>query len=90
MKNAGVWLSGAMLAFVIIVGGLYLRHAWTSLDGVMLTTHGWIALSLGVVFSILVGGALAALLIISRRHGYDEAAAEETSRRPPFNDEDED
>jgi hypothetical protein len=35
-------------------------------------TTGYVALALGVVFSLLVGCGLMALLFYSSRHGYDE------------------
>lgn len=36
--------------------------------------HGWVALVLGTVLSFVVGGGLSAILVVSRRRGYDEAA----------------
>jgi hypothetical protein len=36
--------------------------------------HGWIALILGVIFSLGVGGGLMALVFISSRRGYDDKA----------------
>jgi hypothetical protein len=36
--------------------------------------HGWIALILGVIFSLAVGGGLMALVFVSSRRGYDEKA----------------
>jgi TRAP-type C4-dicarboxylate transport system permease small subunit len=47
---------------------------WTMLAGVQMTGHGWLAMTLGIVFSLLVGGGLMALLFYSSRHGYDDAA----------------
>lgn len=37
-----------------------------------LGVHGWTAMIIGAVFSIVVGGGLMALLFYSSRHGYDE------------------
>jgi hypothetical protein len=38
---------------------------------------GYLAMTLGVVFSLLVGIALMALLFYSSRHGYDDEAGRE-------------
>ncbi len=39
---------------------------------------GYVAMTIGVVFSLLIGIALMALLFYSSRHGYDERASGET------------
>ena len=36
--------------------------------------HGWVALILGVIVSLAVGGGLMALVFVSSRRGYDEKA----------------
>lgn len=41
-----------------------------------MTMHGWIALGLGCGLSLLVGGALMALVFHSSRHGYDDRAGD--------------
>ncbi len=46
-------------------------------------TTGYVAMTLGVVFSLLVGFALMALLFYSSRHGYDDRASE---RQPESDD----
>ena len=38
---------------------------------------GYVAMTIGVVFSLLIGVALMALLFYSSRHGYDERASPE-------------
>ena len=37
-----------------------------------ITGHGWFAMALGAIFSILVGGGLMALVFFSSRRGYDD------------------
>ena len=39
----------------------------------VISTEGWIALSLGTFFSLIVGCGLIALVFYSSRHGYDDA-----------------
>ncbi len=34
--------------------------------------HGYIALGLGALFTLLIGGGLMALVFYSHRHGYDD------------------
>ena len=41
-----------------------------------MTMHGWIALGLGCGLSLIVGGALMALVFHSSRHGYDDRAGD--------------
>jgi hypothetical protein len=50
--------------------------AWllAGLDAVQIGLHGWIALVLGVIFSLGVGGGLMALAFVSHRRGYDDEA----------------
>ena len=73
MKNALLTLLalGAVLAAAI-------WFAWTGWRGVdavaetQISAHGYLAMGLGVLLSILVGGALMALLFYSARHGHDD------------------
>ena len=51
-------------------------HTWMAAAASPMPTAGYVAMTLGVVFSLLVGIALMALLFYSSRHGYDEQAAE--------------
>jgi hypothetical protein len=41
----------AMLVFAVVWASM----AWTSADDVQMSVHGWIALALGTVFSIVFG-----------------------------------
>jgi hypothetical protein len=48
--------------------------------------YGYLAMVGGVLFSLLVGGGLMALVFYSSRHGYDERQGTfgEGKRRPPL------
>ena len=46
--------------------------AWVSLDNVEMSTHGYIAMWLGIMFSLALGFGLMGLMFYSSRHGYDE------------------
>lgn len=47
-------------------------YAWTSLESAAIPTSGYVALGLGVLFSLVVGCGLMGLLFYSSRHGYDD------------------
>ena len=49
-------------------------NMWTMMPGVEMSGHGWLAMVLGIVLSLVVGGGLMTLVFYSSRHGYDEAA----------------
>jgi H+/Cl- antiporter ClcA len=61
----------AALSGLLAIALIYMVDAWQHLAG-HLTIHGWIALALGVFFSIVIGCGLMALLFYSSRRGYDE------------------
>jgi hypothetical protein len=50
----------------------YAAGAWLSLSGPPMPAVGYVAMALGVVFSLIVGCGLMALVFYSSRHGYDE------------------
>jgi hypothetical protein len=58
---------------------------WTSVEGPPMPTTGYVAMWLGIVFSLVIGCGLMALMFFSSRRGYDERARGETieHRREP-------
>jgi len=46
--------------------------AWTHIGGDETPLYGYVAIAGGVLFSLLVGGGLMALVFYSNRHGYDD------------------
>jgi hypothetical protein len=61
--------------FAILAGALwYAASYWMSVEGPAMPTTGYVAMVLGIVFSLLVGCGLMALAFFSSRHGYDEPA----------------
>jgi hypothetical protein len=60
----------ALLAFSV----WFAATAWGRLGGEPIPLYGYVAIVGGVVFSLLVGGGLMALVFYSNRHGYDEDA----------------
>lgn len=57
---------------VILAATLYAVYRSFALPGAGLPETGWLALSFGTFFAVLVGVGLMALLFSSRRRGYDE------------------
>jgi hypothetical protein len=57
---------------ILAAAGWFAARAWISLQGPPMPASGYLAMTLGVVFSLVVGCGLMALLFYSNRHGYDE------------------
>lgn len=51
----------------------FAASAWGRFDDDPVPLWGWFALGGGVVFSLLIGGGLMALMFYSSRHGYDDS-----------------
>jgi hypothetical protein len=49
-------------------------YAWTAIEGPPMPVEGHVAMWLGIVFSLVVGCGLMALVFYSSRRGYDDAA----------------
>jgi hypothetical protein len=72
------------IALVVVLFGLLVAatvfavRSWTSVEGPPMPEVGYVAMTIGVVFSLLIGIALMTLLFYSSRHGYDERASRDT------------
>ncbi len=62
-------LLGATLWFVVA--------QWNAVESPAIPAWGYAAMGFGVLFSLIVGIGLMALIFYSSRHGYDEAAGGE-------------
>jgi hypothetical protein len=76
---------GTIVMVLALVGILaaalwFAADAFISLSGPPMPATGYVAMTLGIVFSLIVGCGLMALLFYSSRHGYDEPHYE---ARPP-------
>jgi hypothetical protein len=58
----------ALLAMSVWFAGA----AWLRLGGDGIPFYGYVAIAGGVLFSLLIGGGLMALVYYSSRHGYDD------------------
>ena len=75
--NKGLRLAGGIVLFaalfaILIAAAWYAMGTWNAVSGPPMPTTGYVAIALGVVFSLVVGCGLMALLFYSNRHGYDE------------------
>jgi hypothetical protein len=63
-------IAGFALALVLaLAAGIY---AWRMIGETQISILGWIAIVLGAVATLGVGGGLMALVFYSARHGYDD------------------
>ncbi|AWM02872.1 hypothetical protein [Bradyrhizobium amphicarpaeae] len=69
--NLARWLLIAVLCAMLAAAGVLGYLGWTSTD-TSVPASGYVALVLGVVFSLVVGVGLMALVFYSSRKGYDE------------------
>lgn len=69
MRTAMLILALFGILAIAIAAGVYL---WWSMAEVDIGIHGLIALVLGAIFSLGLGGGLMALVFYSHRKGYDD------------------
>ena len=60
------------LLLILGAAGWFAASAWVSVQGPAMPATGYLAMALGVTFSLVVGCGLMALLFYSSRHGYDQ------------------
>jgi formate hydrogenlyase subunit 3/multisubunit Na+/H+ antiporter MnhD subunit len=70
----GMQKLAVILSLLALLAGSvwFAYYAWTSDTGPPLPATGYAAMALGIVFSLVVGIGLMALVFYSHRHGYDE------------------
>jgi formate hydrogenlyase subunit 3/multisubunit Na+/H+ antiporter MnhD subunit len=83
----GHFLILTVLFALLIVAVIWGSLVWTEGASVPMSGHGWVALSLGVVFSIVIGCGLMALMFYSSRSGYDDVATPKVLRDDAADDE---
>jgi TRAP-type C4-dicarboxylate transport system permease small subunit len=75
-----VVITAVVLICFLVVAIKFMVDAWQHSSAVM-SIHGWVALGLGVFFSIIIGCGLMALMFYSSRYGYDDRAQSTEYRR---------
>ncbi|MGN6286953.1 MAG: hypothetical protein ACTHM2_17535 [Afipia sp.] len=71
MSKGALGIVAALLA-ILIATIWWGAQGWMTHSGVVMTKHGYIAMGLGIFFSLLFGCGLMALTFYSSRHGYDD------------------
>jgi hypothetical protein len=69
----GVLLAGVLGALLLATIVLSL-WVWDQLGDTEMGTQGYVALAIGAVATLAIGGALMGLVFYSSRHGYDDRA----------------
>lgn len=66
-------LAALIAVFALIIGAalFFALRAFTDIDTQM-SWHGWLAMTLGVVFTAALGGGLMHLVFYSARNGHDD------------------
>jgi hypothetical protein len=59
---------------LLVTASWFAIHTWMSVEGPAMPTTGYVAMTLGVVFSVVLGCGLMALVFYSNRYGYDDAS----------------
>jgi hypothetical protein len=75
---------GLVFALLALLAGAvwFAASAWITLEGPAMPTEGYVALGFGILFSLVVGCGLMALMFYSSRHGYDDQAGGSVDDRP--------
>jgi hypothetical protein len=61
--------------FALLAGSIWFAvQGWMSLEGTAIPTEGYVAMALGIFFTLVVGVGLMMLMFYSHRRGYDEPA----------------
>jgi dolichyl-phosphate-mannose--protein O-mannosyl transferase len=66
-----VWISTSLLLALLVVA-IYVAYVSWNLTDVAMPLTGYVAMWLAIVFMIILGVGLVALMFYSHRHGYDE------------------
>jgi len=66
---------------LLVLSVWFASTAWERLGGDPIPIYGYLAMGGGILFSLLLGGALMGLVFYSSRHGYDDTNSGEQDRR---------
>jgi hypothetical protein len=71
----GKWIIIAVLLAFLGTAAGFAYVGWNLHGDVPMSAHGYVAMALGIGFTLVVGVGLMALVFYSSRKGYDERAA---------------
>jgi hypothetical protein len=72
LSTLGIIALVVALLVILLAAGWFAAQAWISVEGPPMPANGYIAMTLGIVFSLVIGFGLMGLVFYSSRHGYDE------------------
>ena len=70
-----VWATISVL-LALLAAAVYVAYVGWNLIDVTMPMTGYVAMVLGIVFSVILGAGLMALMFYSSRHGFDDAPSE--------------
>lgn len=73
------------LLSLLLASVIFAFKLWFALNGVELSGHGWAAMGIGTVLTLVLGVGLMRLSFYSERSGKDDEAAEWDLSRDPLN-----
>jgi hypothetical protein len=79
----GAWILISVMLAILAGAGYVAYQGWTAVEGPDMPASMHVAMWLGIVFSILVGSGLMALVFYSNRKGFDARAAGEREPDEP-------
>jgi hypothetical protein len=86
-RKTGTLYIGVMRTLIILAlfallaaSAWFVGAAWERLGGDAIPFYGYVAIAGGVLFSLLLGGGLMALVFYSSRHGYDDLSGGDSDR----------
>lgn len=83
MDKPGLGMIALVVALLAILAAAiwFASSAWLSISGPPMPAVGYVAMTLGIVFSLVIGIGLMWLIFYSSRHGYDEPSRTDDERR---------
>ena len=73
----------APLVALLAIAVWFAIYAWNAIEGPPIPARGYVAMWLGIIFSVIVGCGLMALVFYSSRRGYDAPARYERPDERP-------
>ena len=71
-SSIGNWTAIAVLLLFLGMATAFAVYVWNQLGGVEISTQGWVAMSLGILFTAAIGVGLMTLIFYSSRRNYDQ------------------